>query len=521
MAGPSVAVRVIGDTTTLQSGFDDAGAKSESAGSRIHSAFSSALATINQTGVLGPFGDALATIDDGIGKVIDNAKKIGPAMMAAGGTAVALGGTLTAIGDKDKAAQQQLQAAIEATGASYDTYADQVDAAVKHQEKFGTTADDTMGALQTLTQATHDPAEAIKLLGEASDLAAAKHEDLNTAATAIGKTFNGNNKLLTQYGVQVQTVKKGTDDAATATKIHEANLSALAGVLSGQASAASDTFTGKLKGIKAEITDQVSEFGQKYGPAITAAGAAMTGLGAVIEVASNATKIWTGIQAAFDVVMDANPIMLVAIAIAALVAGVILAYDHFAAFRDLVNTGASVIVSVFDGIKRIAEDVFSWIANNWPLLVGILFGPFGLATALIVTNWNSLVSFFSGIAGSIAHIFAGIWDPIYDGFKAVINNVIGAWNSLHFTLPEINIGPVHVGGETIGVPQIPKLATGGYITSGGLAMLHAGETVSPAGVGAARGNGPAVVIENASFGDGADIDLFLRKVAFAATAGLL
>ena len=79
------------------------------------------------------------------------------------------------MGSKDQAAHQQLQAAVEATGHSYDQYSEQVEATIKSQEKFGTTADVTQGALRTLTQATGDPTKALDMMGTAANLAAAKH----------------------------------------------------------------------------------------------------------------------------------------------------------------------------------------------------------------------------------------------------------------------------------------------------------------------------------------------------------
>ena len=93
--------------------------------------------------------------------------------MGLGGVALGAGLALQAAGSKEQAAQQQLSQAIENTGKSYDDFSGQIDNAVKKQETYGNTAADTKQALQILTQATHDPQKAFKLLNEASDLAAA------------------------------------------------------------------------------------------------------------------------------------------------------------------------------------------------------------------------------------------------------------------------------------------------------------------------------------------------------------
>ena len=195
------------------------------------------------------------------------------------------------------------------------------------------------------------------------------------------------------------------------------------------------------------------------------------------------------------------------------------------------------------------KDVWDWIKNNWPYLVGILIGPFGLAVAAIYKNWGTItdgakavihwfsttwttvtgyitapfvsawqaiargwdtvVGAIAGLPGRIASAAAGMWDGIYGAFRNMVNGIIDIWNGLHFTLPKINAGPIHIGGETVGVPHIPHLAQGGLITRDGLVYAHAGEAITP------HGGGPAVVITNASFGTAVDVDLLMRRVAWA------
>ena len=72
-----------------------------------------------------------------------------------------------------------------------------------------------------LTQATHDPAEALRLLNQTTDLAAAKHLSLDDAATKIGRTYNGNTKVLKEYGVEVTKASGTVQQIATVTKAAE------------------------------------------------------------------------------------------------------------------------------------------------------------------------------------------------------------------------------------------------------------------------------------------------------------
>ena len=394
MAGPSIAVRVIGDLSAFAKSMGDTANQGQNVAGKLHSAFSGAISGINAIGFPG-LGDALDGIDKAIGQIAEHGKQIGPMLTGVGAAVTGVGVGLTALGSKDQAAQQQLQASIEATGHSYDDYADRVEAAVKHNERFGDTANQTKDALRVLTQATNDPTKALADMGVATDLAAAKHEDLNTASTQLARMLNGNAKLLKEYGINQK-------DAAGHAKTHDEILTELSAKLSGQASAAADTFGGKLKSLKATVEDSVASFGQKYGPAITAAGAAMTGLGTAMQLAKVAAI-------AFNAVMAANPVVLVALAIVGLVAGFVLLYQHVSWFHDLVQT------------------VWHWIADHWPLLLAILLGPIGIAIDLIVKN-------FGFLRDTVMWVWDNVLKPIFDAivwyWTLVANAVKWGWENV-------------------------------------------------------------------------------------------
>jgi phage-related protein len=218
VAGPSVAVRVLADVTAFTKSIGGiAAAGAESAG-HMRAAFSGVLGALNQTGVLGPFGAALDGVSAALDAMGKHGKDVGLAMIGVGGALAGIGAGLSAVGSKDQAAHRQLQDAVQATGRDYDDYAKKVEEAVKHQEHFGNTAAETQDALRILTQATGDPTKALKYLGEASDLAAAKHESLGEAATSLGKVYNGAGRVLKEFGVSMDTVKTGSAQLATAQK---------------------------------------------------------------------------------------------------------------------------------------------------------------------------------------------------------------------------------------------------------------------------------------------------------------
>jgi hypothetical protein len=646
MPGPSVLVRILGDLSGLAGSFKTAAATGSTAAKGLHDAFTPALAALNQTGVLGPFQDALLGVGATLETVKSHIHDLPLALAGAGAGVAAVGVGLSVMGSKDQQAHLQLQDAVAATGKSYDEYANQVDKAIKHQEKFGNSAVQTQDALRVLTQATGDPAKALLLLSTASDLAAAKHESLSSAATQMGLAYNGNTRIFKQFGIQVASTTKATSEAAKAnnevqkanaemakaqqhlgdvegelagkkkltigdeirlrdahaavtkaaadqTKAHQdltaaqaataaasnANgkaLDTLAGKLKGQAASAASTFTGHLKAIKAAAEDNIAQFGQKYGPALQGAGAAMAGLGTVMKIgqtAMNAAKdaalgtrielmalsAWEKIAAAatwlFDAAVDANPIVLIAIAIAALIALFVLLIVHVKAVRDAFIDAGKWIVGVWNDIWNIGQLVFHWIEKNWPLLLGILTGPFGLAIwaiyhfrdqivdaimavihwleknwpiivgiltggislaiTWIVNHWNRIISFFQGAISTIGGIFTKIGHAIAAPFLAAFNAISTLWNDtvgkLSFKIP--HWVPFGLGGKEFAMPHLPILSfqNGGLVPYTGLHLLHAGENVIPAN----QRSGPAIVISNAHFSSDIDIDLFMRRAAWA------
>jgi predicted nucleic acid-binding Zn-ribbon protein len=168
--------------------------------------------------------------------------------------------------------------------------------------------------------------------------------------------------------------------------------------------------------------------------------------------------------AAIATIAAAAPIIAIALLIAALALGIMQLVKHWTAFKNAA-IGA-------------AKAVWDWIKRNWPYLLGMLTGPFGLAAAWIYRHWDAVVSFFKGMPRKMANLGAGMWDWIKNAFKSAINAIIGWWDNLEFTAPTVHIPGtnLNVGGFTIGLPDIPYLARGGIVKARpGGTMVMAGE----------------------------------------------
>jgi phage-related protein len=177
----------------------------------------------------------------------------------------------------------------------------------------------------------------------------------------------------------------------------------------------------------------ISGFGSAFS-FVTGLPAKIAELASKINLAGIATKVWTGIQAAFDAVMDANPIMIVVLAIVALVAAVVLAWTHFKAFRDVVK-------DAMHDIAAAVETVFGWIKTHWPLLLAILTGPVGLAVLFITGHWHQItagaqqmfrdvVSFFTSLPGRILSALGDLGSLLFGSGKKIIQGLINGVKSM-------------------------------------------------------------------------------------------
>jgi hypothetical protein len=521
----------------------------------------------------GEVGDLVSRVGEGLTSLGDSAKGMGPKLQVAGGALAGVGAGLSMLGSADKQAEAALSAAFTGIGKSVDDYKSKVEEVIKQQENYNHSAAETQNALANLTTMTKDPTKALDSMGLVANLAAARHISLDSAATMVGRTLNGNTKLFKMYGINVTStatastglskaqvnlsdagakyhtalgnlrlaqqsiahgevsgaeakkllaaetkkvssayaayvakqaaVKKAQDLVKLSTNEQKAGLVDISKRLSGQAAASVDSFGGRLSVLKTKILDGAAAFGNKFGPALQVGGTTLMAVGTVLEIvrgrqaaAAVATNIETaaverqtivskGAAAAqwlLNTAMSANPIGLIVIAIVALVAAFVLAWKHSQIFRTII-TGA------FNAVKDAALFVVNWIKAHWPLLLAILTGPIGIAVLLIVSHWNAIknglhavitwitgawngfVSFLTGIGSKIASVGGTIWNGFLSGFKGIINGIIDIWNRLHFTIPSINIGPVHFGGGTIGVRPIPHLANGGTLTTAGMVMV--------------------------------------------------
>jgi hypothetical protein len=436
---------------------------------------------------------------------------------AAGVAAVGLAavGGLMLSGAKAAAEDAQGQAILaqamkNSAGATDDQIASTEDWISKTTQATGVADDQLRPALANLVRATGDVAKSQDAMGLAMDISTATGKDLESVSAAMAKAYGGNTTALGK-------LVPGIDKATLASKDMTAISAELAGMVGGSTAAAANTAAGQYKIFETQVAEtkegigaallpvlqqltgimkDVSTWAANNTKTITVLLGAFAAVAAIIITVNAVTKAWTAIQALvraatmawtaaqwlLNAALTANPIGLVVLAVVALIAIFALAWKNSQTFRTIV-TGA------FNAVLDAAQAVWGWIKSNWPLLLAILLGPFGLAVGLIIKNFDTI----KGAAESAYNFIKGIFDKI----AAAIKKVTGLISKIPKpSIPDLNpfsasagggaavAGPTAFGALTArsfagGVARAP--AAGRATSAGGGTVINISGAIDPEG----------------------------------------
>ena len=319
---------------------------------------------------------------------------------------------------EDAAAQDLLANNLRrATGATEQQIAANEDWISTQGTLLGITDSELRPVLSKLAKATGDVTKAQQYANAAMDIAASTGKPLASVTDAIAKAMGGNltalGKLAPEYR---QMIKDGAD--------FETVMSLIADTTGGAATEAANTAQGQFKRLGVAFDETKESIGAALLPAIEKLLPYLTKFG---DWAAKHPGIIIAVGAAFGVLaasimavnlaMSLNPVSLIVIGIVALGAALVVAYNKFETFRNIVD-------AVFEGIK---------------------FG------------FNILKTYFTTILG--------IYKTIFNGIATLWNNSIG---KLSFKFPSFVPG---LGSKDFDVPNIPMLAQGGIVTGPTLAMI--------------------------------------------------
>lgn len=126
----------------------------------------------------------------------------------------------------------------------------------------------------------------------------------------------------------------------------------------------------------------------------------------VMAIWKAAVAVWTAAQAALNLVMAANPIGLVVLAVVGLVTAIGLLWAKNEGFRNAVT-------GIWDGIKNVfsatVDAISGFLSGLWDFIKEV-FGwtPLGM----VVKNWDKITAFFDRAMAAIGGFFTKAWDVV-------------------------------------------------------------------------------------------------------------
>jgi hypothetical protein len=365
-----------------------------------------------------------------------------PAAAAIGALGVALTGA-TKAAMEDQAAQAELARTLSISASATDAQIAANEELISKMSLASGIADDALRpALASLARGTKDLGTAQDALSLAMDISTATGTDLTTVSDALAKAYQGNMKGLRALSPEMATLIKEGADLNTVMDV-------LGGTFGGATATAAGTAEGQMKRFGIAISEAKENIGAALIPVVEKALPLLTAMGswaqdntttflviagviggiAVAILAANAaikiytlyTQISTAAQWLWNAALTANPLGLIVVGIAAVIAIIAILYTKF------------------EGVRKIVDNVFGFLKD-------VVMGSIDIITTYVQT-------------------VLGVYKTIFNTIAKLWNNTIG---KLSFEFPSWVPG---LGGKGFSVPNIPMLGDGGIVSSPTLAMI--------------------------------------------------
>lgn len=369
------------------------------------------------TGPINSFGNIVQDTFGKITKTIENNKKVIDALAGVfSGVFGAIGNTLSMFATSFKANvagvlnNKEVTQNVESFKKSFDRV---MDAIKPIEQAIGGLLGVITGAMfSTTVEFVKGLAEGFGLIGKNADDAKGKLD-----FSGVARIFSTISQALNVWYSYMKVVNRAVGEMASI--IAKSAFSTFADVLNAVGKALGAAFdkisplipalndTGKGASAITKHEGKLKAVGVAIGSigtaivALKGAKAIFDGVSAGITALSNATKIATGIQGAFNAVMAINPVVLIVGAVIALGVAVYEAYKHFKPFRDAVDKSWSAIKKFGSSVAKIGKQVY-----------------------------NGIVDGFSGVISWIKKWTKQIGDSIVKGFNAVMKPLSKVWDGI-------------------------------------------------------------------------------------------
>jgi hypothetical protein len=397
--------------------------------------------------------DATKAFDE-TGKGLDQLGSTMTSMAVPALAVVGAFGAMAVAAAEDEAEQQKLTAAIAAAGAATAESTAQVEAAIVAGQARAFTDSEVRAGMQDLVTATGSVSEATALMAAAQDIARLSGVSLETASAAVAKAHEGNGAALAKLIPGLDKGANAQETLANATALAAGQADAYAASAPGQMAIVGDSFgelgeevgsvflpiLKDLIGIVSSVTkvlqdligivSSVTKVLQENSGAvkavavvvgvlaagILAANVAIAAYNAIMAAVRIATVAWTVAQTALNLVLSLNPIGIVIIAITALIAAFVLAYQNSETFRNIVD-------GVFNAVVGFVQTAVATISRVIGTLTAILQAPFKAFEGMVRTVMDTVTGLVQAAVSTI--------NSILDGIRGAIDTVANAVDSIN------------------------------------------------------------------------------------------
>lgn len=215
-----------------------------------------------------------------------------------------------------------------------------------------------------------------------------------------------------------------------------------------------------------KLTPVFSMLGHIIGFVVSAIGEGIVVLGPLLKIilaVIAAIKIWTAVQTILNVVLAANPLGAIIVAIIAVVGAIALLVKKIPQVVDFIKKKLKVIgdfftkvwegikkkaAAVFDAIKNVVINAIDKIKSAWGTIKEFFIGLWNGIVDFVLWAWNGIMdffswliekikaiwstttSFFSSLWNGIVSVAKTIWEGIVSVFTSIIEKIKDVWNSL-------------------------------------------------------------------------------------------
>lgn len=494
-------------------------------------------------------------------KFLANSTAIGAGFLGIG--AAITGGLALAISSTAEAEKTtaQLEAVLKSTGGAAGLTRTELDEMASSMQKMTTYGDESIRSAQSLLLTFTSIGKDVfpQALETVLDMSTALGQDLKSSSIQLGKALQDpvlGMTALRRVGVnfsndQIEMVKAMVE-SGNMMKAQKFILQELATEFGGSASAAADTFSGRLEQISnslgdlseaigfallggdkpqgakdfmltlRELIDTITQFVIENDKVVGSIGwvvGAFGGLSAVLGIVILAIKpfiiAWgaisaviptaTSVATAFGAALTQVGVIFngISVAIAVLAGAITGAFlAAFAAATAAVAAAAIAISSEWENIKKLFSDFIGWLAS-WGQQI------YSSIVDLGVSIGTAFTQMFTDPLGAIQTAWEGLKTYFSGWFSWFSQSVSALGQMLYNLVPNLGVGPSAIMDSLSGI--VPGFASGGVIPNSGFVRvgesgpetvyLPAGSNVVSNGGGGGNGGNVTITVNNPTFTD--------------------